>query len=367
MLYTLKATIIIAGFSLLLSSCSNAPEKEGQTTTAIPVKVTLATPSINTQQGINASGQVKATETANISTRVMGYITKINVKVGDQVKKGQLLATISNDDIMAKKAQTEAMLNLAQAALANAERDFQRYTALHKQHSASDKELENITLQYNSAKAQLETSRQMRNEVSAMLAYTNLTAPFSGVVTQKLADAGSIASPGMTLLVLEQSSGFHVSATVTESDIDKIIEGTTVMVLVKSTGKKLNGKITEISQSSQFTGGQYQIKVAISDPKLNGLYAGMYVNIFIPVKKVDTTGNQTGSPLIPVTSLVNRDQLTGIYTVSNDQIALLRWVRLGKTVGDEVEVLSGLSMNEKFITSSEGKLFNGAKVTEVNN
>jgi RND family efflux transporter MFP subunit len=366
MLYSLKANIIIAGISFFLSSCSNAPETEHQTN-IVPIKVNVATPGINTQNDIHASGQIKATEIANISTRVMGYITKINVKVGDPVKKGQLLATISNDDIMAKKAQTEAMLTLAQAALVNAEKDFHRYTELHRQHSASDKELENITLQYHSAKAQVEAARQMRNEVIAMLEYTNLTAPFNGVVTQKLADAGSIANPGMPLLVLEQSSGFYVSATVTESDIDKIIEGSAVMVLVKSTGKKLNGKLTEISQSSQFTGGQYQIKVAISDPTQSGIYAGMYVTIFIPVKEMLTAEHQTGSPLIPVTSLVNRDQLTGIYTISSDHTALLRWVRLGKTVGDEVEVLSGLSINEKFIISSEGKLFNGAKVTEVNN
>lgn len=366
MSYTINTGIIIAGLGILLSSCSGTPEKENKIIET-PVKVSVATPTLSMQQGIRASGQVEAAETANISTRVMGYITKINVKVGDHVQKGQLLATINNDDMMAKKAQAEAMVNLAQSAFANAEKDFQRFTELHKQRSASDKELENITLQYNSAKAQVETARQMRNEVNAMLAYTNLTAPFNGVVTQKLMDAGSIANPGMPLLVLEQSSGFRVRASVTESDIDKIKQGTSVKILVKSTGKELTGKVTEISQSSQFTGGQYQIKINISNSEQSGIYTGMYVNIFIPVNESVTAGNQTGSPLIPVASLINRDQLTGIYTISDNQTALLRWVRLGKTVGNEVEVLSGLSVNEKFITSSEGKLFNGAKVTEVNN
>jgi RND family efflux transporter MFP subunit len=364
MSYTIKAAIIIAGFVNLLSSCSNAPEK-GKNTIEPPVKVTVATPSLNTQQGIYASGQVEAAETANISTRVMGYITKINVKVGDHVQKGQLLASISNDDMMAKKAQVEAQYNLAQSAFINAEKDFQRFTELHNQHSASDKELENITLQYNSAQAQVETARQMRNEVNAMLAYTNLTAPFNGVVTQKLMDAGSIANPGMPLLVLQQTNGFRISASVSERDINKIKQGTPANIFVKATGKELTGKISEISQSSQFTGGQYQIKIDISNAQQSGIFTGMYVNILIPVKESVPAANQTGNPLIPVASLVNRDQLTGIYTISDNQTALLRWVRLGKTVGNEVEVLSGLSMNEKFITSAEGKLFNGAKVTEV--
>jgi RND family efflux transporter MFP subunit len=366
MSYTIKAATLIAGFSLvLLSSCSNAPEKENKNTDT-PISVTAATPRMNSQQGIYASGKVEAAETANISTRVMGYITKIQVKVGDRVQKGQLLATISNDDIMAKKAQAEAQYTLAQSAFINAEKDYQRFTELHQQSSASDKELENITLQYNSAKAQVETAKQMRNEVNAMLAYTNLTAPFSGVVTQKLMDAGSIASPGMPLLVMEQSTGFQVRATVTENEIDKIRKGTSASILIKSTGKEITGKVTEISQSSQFTGGQYQINIDISNTDQSGIYTGMYVNIFIPVEEKATAETETGNPLIPVASLITRDQLTGLYTISDNKTALLRWVRLGKTIGNEVEVLSGLSRDEKFITHAEGKLYNGAKVIVTN-
>jgi RND family efflux transporter MFP subunit len=366
MSYTIKAVIIIVGFGILLSSCSNAPEKDNRIMET-PVKVSVATPSLSMQQGIHASGKVEAAETANISTRVMGYITRINVKVGDRVQKGQLLATINNDDMMAKRAQAEAMFTLAQSAFTIAEKDFQRFTELHKQHSASDKELENITLQYNSAKAQVENAQQMRNEVNAMLAYTNLTAPFNGVIAQKLMDVGSMANPGMPLLVLEQSAGFRVRASVTESDIDKIKQGTSVKIVVKSTGKELAGKVTEISQSSQFTGGQYQIKIDISHTEQSGLYSGMYVTTFIPVKESVKAASQSGNPLIPLASLINRDQLTGVYTISGNHTALLRWVRIGKTIGNDVEVLSGLGMNEKFITSSEGKLFNGVKVTEVNN
>lgn len=366
MSYTIKTAIIVAGVSLILSSCSRAPEKE-TISSGSPVKVTSATPRMNTLSGIHTSGQIQAAETANISTRVMGYITKIQVKVGDRVQKGQLLATISNDDMMAKKAQVEAQYILAQSAYVNAEKDYQRFTELHIQKSASDKELENITLQYNAAKAQVETAKQMRNEVNAMLAYTNLTAPFNGVVTQKLSDVGSIASPGMPILVVEQPSGFQVHATVTENDINKIKEGASASILIKSTGKQLTGKVTEVSQSSQFTGGQYPLKINIDTKDQSGIYTGMYVNVFIPTKESEQAESKTSNPMIPLTSIVNRDQLTGIYTISDDKTALLRWVRLGKTVGEEVEVLSGLSMHEKFIKSAEGKLFNGAPVTEVNN
>ena len=77
----------------------------------------------------------------------------------------------------------------AQAALNSAQKDKERFTILYNQQSATAKELDNVTLQYNAAKARLDGAKQMRNEVSAMLGYTQLTAPFSGIVTHKMAEA----------------------------------------------------------------------------------------------------------------------------------------------------------------------------------
>ncbi len=66
--------------------------------------------------------------------------------------------------------------------------------------------------------------------------------------------------------------------------------------------------------------------------------------------------------MVPETALVKQGQLTGIYTVGTGNVAILRWLRIGKTFGNQVEVLSGLSADEQYIVSAEGKLFNGAKV-----
>jgi hypothetical protein len=68
--------------------------------------------------------------------------------------------------------------------------------------------------------------------------------------------------------------------------------------------------------------------------------------------------------LVPVSSLVNKDQLTGLYTISSNHTALLRWIRTGKIFGDKIEVLSGLAANEKYIVSADGNLYNGAPVKE---
>ena len=88
----------------------------------------------------------------------------------------------------------------------------------------------------------------------------------------------------------------------------------------------------------------------------------MFVNVQFPVENLaNTTANDM--LLIPETALVKQGQLTGVYTIGTENIAILRWLRIGKTFGHQVEVLSGLSANEKYIVSAEGKLFNGAKVS----
>ncbi|WP_069658440.1 efflux RND transporter periplasmic adaptor subunit [Arcticibacter eurypsychrophilus] len=360
------AVVCIGTGLLLLSACSSDDKKLAQKKDqGTAIQVTIGTSSSARQQGfIQVSGQVEAVQSANISTRVMGYITKLNVKVGDQVSKGQLLVTISNQDILAKKGQTTAMISEAEAAFKNAQKDHERFTALYKQQSASAKELDNVTLQYLAAKSRLEGAKQMGNEVNAMLKYTNLTAPFAGTITQKLADAGSMANPGMPILTIEQNGSYQVSASVPESMINQIHQGETAMVRIQAANKLIQGEITQINQSSQFTGGQYIIKVQIPDQKKQGLYAGMYANISIPVKNAALV--KDAKVMVPLSCIENRDQLTGLYTVSGSNTALLRWVRLGKTEGNQVEVLSGLASNEQYIISADGRLFNGTAV-RVNN
>lgn len=356
------AFIFIAISLLLLQACSQPEKNSMRSNPDKPIEVTVGSPSAETTGNIQVSGQVEASQTANISTRVMGFITMLKVKEGDAVSKGQLLVSISNQDILAKRGQSDAQIAEAQAALNSAQKDKERFNNLYNQQSATAKELDNVTLQYNAAKARLEGARQMRNEVNAMLGYTQLTAPFSGIVTHKMAEAGSMANPGVPLLTIEQKGSYQVSATVPENTIQQIKPGVKAMVNIKAINKTFVGEVSQVNQSSQYTGGQYIIKVSIPDTEKNGLYAGMYANVSIEAKEtlpVTTTGT---SVMVPVASLVHKDQLTGLYTIGSNGTALLRWVRLGKTFGDQVEVLSGLSKDEKYIVQAEGNLYNGAPV-----
>lgn len=290
----------------------------------------------------------------------MGYVTKIHVEVGQKVGVGQLLVSINNTDLKAKKAQVDASILQATAGYNNAKKDYDRFVNLFKQQSASQKELDDMTARYEMAKAGLEGAKQMRNEVMAQFSYSNITAPFSGTVTNTFVKEGDMANPGMPLVSVEGASRLQVTAMVSENDIASIKKGTPVHVLVKSSNTKLTGKVNEVSISATNTGGQYLVKINL-DKTDSSVLSGMFVNVQFPIEN-KTEAIQTDRILVPQTALVQQGQLTGIYTIGEGNIAILRWLRTGKNFGNQVEVLSGLASNEQYIISADGKLYNGALV-----
>ncbi len=340
-----------------LTSCGNGGEKTvTDNTPAVNVSVSSVTQE-NNLPILTASGKIEAVNSANLSTRMMGYVDKIYVQVGDKVKKGQQLISISNTDLSAKLAQVNAKITEATAAFHNAEKDFNRFTALFNENSASQKELDDITAHYNMAKARLEGAQQMKNEVNAQFSYANIRAPFNATVTNKFINVGDMASPGMPLLEVESPGSFQVLAMVPESEILQIKADTEVDVVLKSLNETVQGKVVEISTSAKNTGGQYMVKVILDKIDVN-IMSGMYATVRFPVAKINTAE----TVMIPIKVIVDKGQLTGVYTVSESNTALLRWLRLGRTIGDKVEVLSGLSSDEQYIVSWEGKLYNGAKI-----
>lgn len=292
----------------------------------------------------------------------MGYITSLHAEVGQHVAAGQTLVSINNTDIQAKGGQASANIAQAQANFNSAKKDYERFQNLFKNQSASQKELDDFQARYEMAKAGLQAAQMMKNEVNAQYKYTNITAPISGVITAKFAEQGDMASPGMPLLTIESPSVLQAQVLVSEQDITLIKQGMAVKVVVKNTNQLVNGVVSEISLSAANTGGQYMVKIAMANA--NSLLPGMYVNVQFPFRnsgKVNADFQQGVS--VPKSAIVEHGQLKGIYTVSASNTAMLRWVKIGKTYGNDVEILSGLDANEPYIISAKGKLYNGAKVS----
>lgn len=353
-----KAIVFIStGISLLLSACSSSPAKKNIND---PVNVTVHLPTEATGCGVSISGQVTAKQTATISTRIMGHVQTIYVKPGDKVNAGQLLLSLNANDIKAKQQQLEAMKTEATAAEKKAQKDFERFSILRNQNSVSEKEFDNVELHYTSMKAKLQMAEEALKEINAQLSYANITAPFSGNITQKMIDEGSMANPGMPLLILEQAGEFIIQASVPENHIQNVKVGDKVNIEISSVNKALQGRIVELSPSAYNTGGQFLIKVAPEESTDKSIQPGMFASITINNEKERELKNTT--LLVDNSSLVYRDQLTGIYVANKDGLAILKWVRLGKENQGKTEVISGLNHEDLIILSAEGKLYNGKSV-----
>lgn len=345
--------------TLLFAACGSDQQKA--TTEDLPaVKVVVETiANDDNNPFLTASGKIEASNSATLSTRTMGFVNETYVNIGDAVREGQLLVSINNADLQAKAAQVNASITEATAAYNNAEKDYKRFQNLYAENSASQKELDDRTANFEMAKARLEAARQMKNEVDAQFSYVNIRAPFAGVVTSKMIEKGDMANPGVPLIEVEAPGQFEVTAMVPESEISRIKNNSKVNVLIKSMDHTIEGTVKEVSTSAKNTGGQYLVKIDLGQPEI-AVLSGMYATVQFPVEK---TANRTQRVLIPTEALVHNGQLSGVYTVSQSNTAVLRWLRLGRSFGDRVEVLSGLTADESYIVRADSKLFNGARIT----
>ena len=289
-IYLLTVTTV----ALFVTSCTNNNKKsiiEDSPAISVQVKQVSA---VNNSPFLSVSGKIQSANSADLSTRIMGYVTKTHVNVGDKVSKGQLLISINNADLQAKRAQVDASITEASVGFNNAQKDYKRFQSLFADNSASQKELDDITANFEMAKARLEAAKQMRNEVNAQFAYSNISAPFSGIITSKTIKEGDMANPGQPLISVETPGNFEVIAMVPETEISQIKNDVNVDVSVKALNKTITGKVTEVSTSAKNTGGQYIVKIALDKTDAN-ILSGMFATVQFPVeRKSKIDGSDSG-------------------------------------------------------------------------
>jgi len=358
--------ILLAAFlaaPLLFSGgCSEKAGPAGEPGRRTITGVETAAASLRTMpEEISAPGTVKALRIGAVSSKAMGTVTSMTVREGQRVKKGQTLLTIDDSDIAEKAAAAEAGLKEARYGLESArktaelaEATYQRYSKLFEANALSRQEFEGITLQRDTAALNLAAMEETVKRAEAAAAearvyrgYAKVAAPFDGVVSEKRIEVGSMAAPGVPLIIIEDDSAFVLEASLDGRHAGYVRAGTGISATIS--GRQYPATVTEVVPSIDPATRTFLVKASI---KGEGLRTGLYAKVAVP-------GAPRRSLVVPASSIVARGQLTGVYTVDDRGVVSYTLVRAGARRGDEVEILSGLREGDRIISKGTASAFDG--------
>lgn len=288
---------------------------------------------------VTVSGTVASRETAGIAARAQGYVIEIKADAGDTVKKGDLLLRIDNREMAERKAQAEAALASAKADLTKAKADFQRFKALYEKQSIAKKELDDATAGFEIAKAAKSRAQAALEEAQTLLSYGEVTAPFDGVVADRFVNQGDLVTPGRSLFRLFMPQTAELVAPVGEQYAPYLKEGTPVVIKISSMNLTQQSTIREIVPLRDEKTRTITVKAPIE--KAPGLAPGLYGTLSFATKTSEVI-------LVPRSAVKVVGQLETVR-VMEDGSAKIRHVKIGRSQGDQVEILSGLNPGEEVV------------------
>jgi len=303
-------------------------------------------------QSLTANGSVLAWQEAVVGAEVTGVrIAEVHVSVGDQVKKGQVLATLAIDTMQAADAETQATMQENEALLAEASANVVRTRKLAEVGFVSKQQLEQALTQQKTARAKLGVQRARHQTSALRLTQQRITAPDSGVISARSATVGTLTQPGMELFRLIRQGRLEWHAEVTAEELGQIHRGMKVE-LMSSQGKVIPGVVRAISPAinPQTRYGQ----VLVDLPKDGGLVAGMFARGTFQLQQHD---KQVWA--LPQSAVVMRDGAAYVFVVDADTRVREHQVVVGSRHGDKVEIISGLEQGVAVVESGGAFLVEG--------
>lgn len=331
------AVLPLAG--LLAAGCSHKkPTTEAAPSLpTVPVRV-QAVENVKRTATEEVVGTVRPKLSAALSAKVSGTVLQMLAVPGQAVKAGQLLAQIDAREIQAR-------LDQAQAVREQAQKDIERFKKLLAENAVSPQEFDVAQSRFRVAEATVK-------EAETMLGYTKVTAPFDGIVTAKRADVGDLATPGKPLVTLEDSTALRLEADVPEALLDRIKLNDKLTVRVPAGNIAIEGAISEITPAADPVSRTCLVKLDL--PSTPGLRSGQFGRVAVPVAEVNAIR-------VPTAAVVVRGQMEMAFVVANQRVQL-RLVKTGKHLGNEVEIVSGLTPGEQIVVEGAAQLLDGQPV-----
>ncbi|MFT2090754.1 efflux RND transporter periplasmic adaptor subunit [Paraglaciecola sp. 2405UD69-4] len=287
-----------------------------------------------------APASLKARETTLISSRILAKIEKITVRSGDSVAQGEPLVMLENKDLQSQLAQTQSKVESLQGELVDAQNTLKRVKNLKQKGLASKAELDQAQAVFTRFKGEIQTAQQGQQEAEAELAYSTILAPFAGRIVDRKAEPGNMAAPGEPILALYNPNSILIESDIRESIAINLKLGQKLSVYIDSLDLNLTAVISEMVPAADPNAHSFVVKANIlHDERLR---PGMFARIQIP------TGEES-IILIPKHLIESFGQLNKVW-VNNQGRLTRRFIRIGESHDNMVEVVSGLTQGDKLVS-----------------
>ena len=371
--------------ALLLSGGCASPREGGQPAPPSLAVSTITVHAVEWTSSFEAGGVVRARSTAAIASRMMAPILEVHVRPGDRVRRGTPLVTLDSREVAANRARAEAALasaveaaHAAESEIASAEAaarlartTHDRMKTLHDRRSATPQELDQAVAALSGADAQLNGARsrlaaasaardaaQSAREAAAVAAsYAVLVAPVDGLITDRSADPGAMATPGVPLLTIEDSTAVRLEVALDEARASHVALGQSVDV-----------EIGDRSAANYWTGPARVMEIARLDPASHSFLVKLDLagppalrsGVF---GRARFAGPTRQTLAVPASAAVHRGQLTFVYIVDAQNRARLQHVSAGAEAREQIEILAGVREGDRVIVNPPAQLSDGALVS----
>jgi len=308
---------------------------------------------------ITLPGKVIPADEVQVASRLMGYVHNLDVHEGQTVRQGQRLLQIDPVDVEGGIAKARSGLTQAQAALKDAKRDFDRFSALYKEEAVPEVQYQKYKLAYDIARARLRTAQAGLKSARGQLRYADVRSPIDGMVAAKMIDNGQLASPGHPLLLIQGSRHLQVEVQADARAYSHLGLGVAVPIDVDGPGfgkQRVEGTVVRRVDVADPVSHSHLVKLSL--PEAAKVASGAFARVFVAVGQRDALR-------VPVQALYKRAGIEGVFVVDSNDLAHFRMVRAGQREAGQVVILSGLVAGEQVIVQAHGKLRNGSRVTPM--
>ena len=319
----------------------------------------LAVPTMRVAPGtlpilFSVPGSVVSDDRIDLSSRVVGFIQRLDVREGHKVSKGELLVQIDPADINEAIRQGQAGVVAARNDLEDAQRDVEKYEKLAASGWAPTETLRKATVRRDIARSSLTKAEAAFASANAQKSYATIISPVDGVVVGRYRNPGEMAIAGQPILTLESRQNLVLRVFAPEAQMARITQGMDATAHIDALPQPLTGKVGRVVPSGDPTTRRYQVDVIL--PADLPVLPGMFGRVEFPL-------GETSSLVVPRAALSRKGGLDGVYVVDQSGIARFRWLRLGREWQDQIEVVDGLNSGESIVAQTDERLRDGVSIT----